>query len=194
MPTGYTAPIYEGKDLSMAQFLLRCARNFGALLRYRDEGLEQPIPEVIPLDDYYAKHVAALRAEIAAVEALSDADAVARAEEEQAEARRRWVDSQAKTRRMEAAYRRLIDDVEDWEPPTRDHVALKEFALEQLRMSRDGDCHDQDEPKAPSGPWRERTLAALHKDLAYALERAATAKACNEDANAWLRALRDSLR
>lgn len=37
MPTGYTSPLYEGKEISFEQFALRCARNFGALVMMRDE-------------------------------------------------------------------------------------------------------------------------------------------------------------
>jgi hypothetical protein len=32
MPTGYTAAIYEGKKVSGKDFLLTCARAFGALI------------------------------------------------------------------------------------------------------------------------------------------------------------------
>lgn len=45
MPTGYTSPLYEGKEISFEQFALRCARNFGALVMMREEPLDTPIPE-----------------------------------------------------------------------------------------------------------------------------------------------------
>lgn len=60
MPTGYTAPIYEGeKDFTFWKFAMRCARSFGACAGLRDE----PLDMVIDLDkhfkpsDYYKKEL-----------------------------------------------------------------------------------------------------------------------------------------
>ena len=44
MPTGYTAPIYEGeKDFDFNKFVMRCARNFGAMMEFRDEPLNSEV-------------------------------------------------------------------------------------------------------------------------------------------------------
>ena len=37
MPTGYTLDLYNGKDITFEEFVLKCARAFGALIDMRDE-------------------------------------------------------------------------------------------------------------------------------------------------------------
>lgn len=34
MPTGFTAPIYDGEDITFEQFANSCLRNFGIYLRF----------------------------------------------------------------------------------------------------------------------------------------------------------------
>lgn len=40
MPSGYTSDLYDGKDISFEQFVLRCARAFGPFIMQRDESLD----------------------------------------------------------------------------------------------------------------------------------------------------------
>lgn len=52
MPSGYTSDIYEGKDISGKDFILKCARAFGATIMMRDEPLDKEIPVFEP-STYY---------------------------------------------------------------------------------------------------------------------------------------------
>lgn len=58
MPTGFTAPIYDGEDITFEQFANSCLRNFGIYLRF---GGKYPnlsryeIPDKIYPSDYYKK-------------------------------------------------------------------------------------------------------------------------------------------
>ena len=58
MPTGYTAPIYEGEEnFTFKKFAMRCARNFGALIEMRGEPLDAEIDfdKCFQPSDYYKK-------------------------------------------------------------------------------------------------------------------------------------------
>jgi len=44
MPTGYTADLNDGKQVTFQEFTMKCARAFGALIEMRDDlgGLSSP--------------------------------------------------------------------------------------------------------------------------------------------------------
>lgn len=52
MPTGYTEIIERKPDLTLREFVLRCARAMGACVMQRDEGLDSP-PRIDPPDTHY---------------------------------------------------------------------------------------------------------------------------------------------
>jgi len=45
MPTGYTLDLYDGKNITFKEFVMKCAGAFGALISMKDESLDAPIPE-----------------------------------------------------------------------------------------------------------------------------------------------------
>ena len=58
MPTGYTADIYEGNDVSFRDFALKCARAFGACIEQRDDDANDK-PKLIEKtkDNYHIKRL-----------------------------------------------------------------------------------------------------------------------------------------
>ena len=57
MPTGYTLELYDGKDITFEEFVLKCARAFGALINMRDEPRDAPIPERFEPSYYHLKEL-----------------------------------------------------------------------------------------------------------------------------------------
>ena len=57
MPTGYTAKLME-QGQTFPEFIMSCARAFGALIMMRDDPANAPIPEKFEPSDY---HVRALK-------------------------------------------------------------------------------------------------------------------------------------
>jgi len=55
MPTGYSAPVLEGKIKTLPEFALLCARAFGACVNMRDDSMSADIPEEFPVSDYHSK-------------------------------------------------------------------------------------------------------------------------------------------
>lgn len=198
MPTGYTAPLYEGKEMTFEQFALRCARNFGALIRMRDEPFDAPIPEEFPVDEYYQKNYEQAKAAYEKFKQHPPTD------EELEEAYAKYVQKEtnhAKKANERAAFRRqryeaMLSKVMEWEPPTEEHVNLKNFMVEQLEDSIDFDCSECHPHITEKQKWMEyeRSGKFYEDNLRVSkdsLEKAT--KSCAER-NAWIKDLRDSLR
>lgn len=71
MPTGYTADLYDGKDVSFEGFALNCARAFGALVSLRDEP-DAEIPDEFKVDEYYVKKFEEAKEELEKAESMTD--------------------------------------------------------------------------------------------------------------------------
>ena len=52
MPTGYTSKVESGEITELKDYVLKCARNFGAFAHMRDKRLEKE-PEMREVDSYY---------------------------------------------------------------------------------------------------------------------------------------------
>jgi hypothetical protein len=198
MPTGYTDGVTE--ETTFREFALKCARAFGALIMMRDDPMDTPIPDEFSPSDYHLKAIEALLKEQDHITLCPTAEVAAILEKHNAEARERREASVAESDKTRAAYRRMIGLVEQWTPPTPDHVRMKEFMLEQLTESEKWDCHDGEWYsdcyrifEGTPDDWRKTRLANIERDLEYhrkhhqeELERARVR-------TAWVKALRESL-
>lgn len=66
MPTGFTAPIYDGEDITFEQFANSCLRNFGIYLRfggkYPNLSRYEILDKICP-SDYHKKRYEEAKAE-----------------------------------------------------------------------------------------------------------------------------------
>ena len=196
MPSGYTAPLYEGKDLTFREFVMRCARGMGALASMRDHSLDAEIPEKLVPDCYHEKQIGEWKAALGAAEAMTDAEADrAATEEHEAEVRLRK-ESAKRRRALRDCYERMLAQVEAWTPPTPDHVNLKQFMMAQLRESLRYDCCEFDWPapeRVTGAAFRQRQIDNARSEIARHEEELAKERWRCDQANAWLSALRASL-
>lgn len=131
MPTGYTAAIYEEKDVEFRDFALKCARAFGPLWGLRDTP-NAAIPESFDVPDYYLARVEKAEKELVAARNLSLEDAARQAKDlydERIEHARAGIERAERIRRN---YEDMLAQVEAWVPPTEEHQELKNFMKEQL--------------------------------------------------------------
>lgn len=195
MPTGYTSDIYEDKEVTLRDFILRCARGMGALVMMRDDPLDAPIREFEP-SDYHAKAIAATRARL---DALADmrADEIERqAEGAHAKAFDLWRQRRDERLVLRDRYEAMLNEVKAWQPPTPDHEGLRKFMVEQLEESIRFDCSSKfDEPpvREPTGAWFTQQVQKAQHDLDYHVEENAKEVARTAERNAWVRALKESL-
>lgn len=146
MPTGYTADLYDGKDVSLRDFVLRCSRAMGAAVMLRDHDPRVvPTPENIsPGVSYTARRLAEAKGELEKWKNLVGPGLLAETESFNAKQREARKEDEAKRQRIANAYTSMIEQVEAWDPPTPDHEPLKEFMLEQLRHSLKFDASPTD--------------------------------------------------
>lgn len=198
MPTGYTSTLYEGKSQTFEEFVMDCARAFGALYALRDSR-DAEIPAIFePNTDYYDKRLDEARRKIADLDAMSPETAAQQAQNDFDQA---MLEHQAAKRNRAARrerYEAMLDAVNAWEPPTLDHVGLKEFMQQQLTESIRADTTEQYGGLVPSllGPdeWMQREREHYRRDLEYYSKERALEVDRARNRTAWVKTLRESLR
>lgn len=197
MPTGYTADLAD-KPFTLRQFVMRCARAMGACISMRDEPFDMPIPDRFETSQYHATRATESRAELARVMAMDDVarERMAGCAFDQAETQRVMsIEKRVKTRN---AYNAMLAEVVKWEPPSDDHVGLKDFMLEQLQSSIKWDTdpkYDRTEPceRLTGAAWAAAKIASLEAEIKRCDEAQAEEDQRVAGRNAWVAALRDSL-
>lgn len=195
MPTGYTSQIAEGQKFR--DFVLGCARAFGACITLRDDPLGTPIPEEFKPFKYYEERVENAKAELARVSAMSSEDFARALNDEAARARAnnavRREQHDTTLARLEAMRLAVVR----WKPPTDEHEHLKTFMLEQIAQTIQFDCG--------GGPYQEPewNMTVLeyenHRRMAAILGLEGAKKDLEEEQElcrkrtAWVKALRESL-
>lgn len=198
MPTAYTSKIYNDEELSLKDFILLCARQFGACITMRDEPLSTPIPEQFEPSDYHVKQIERIEKEL---QKLNDNP---RTDEEWGELYQKAYDKafleHQETEKYIAAlklrYENMIEKVSNWVPPTKDHANLKDFALKQLEDSMRHDTMFHPFEFTRKEKWIDIQSSGqyLRENLAY--HKAAHEKEIQtcEKRNLWIKQLRDSLK
>lgn len=199
MPTGYTADLTE--QTTFADFATRCARAFGALIMMRDSPMDAPIPDEFKPDGYYLKSLDDAKSRLAQLQAMSAKEIATDLEKhnaDNAKSRARCVNSCSGTRR---SYERMIGLVEAWQPPSRDHVGMKEFMLDQLRQSLKFDCHDEKfaeecYPAFTGTPqqWHARSVASAAENVSRSQQSWDEEQERARTRTQWVRQLRESLK
>lgn len=195
MPTGYTAKLNEGEQ-SFTEFVLTCARNFGALITMREDSLEAPIPDAFVPSAYHAEALDKERAEFARITALSSEECEQATSAEHGRQLAEWRGCKANQEAIADRYRRMIEQVNAWAPPTPDHVGLRDFMIQQLQDSLKWDCgYEMEEPQQKTGAqWQADRIATISHSIAYHQKGHADEVARVAARNAWVAALRSSLK
>jgi hypothetical protein len=194
MPTGYTAVIEERDDVTFEEFTMRCARAFGACISMKEDSLNAEIPKELVPSDYHIKEVERIESERQKMFTTEEAEAHAQADYEK---QKEFADSYLKKEKWNAAkYKKLLAKVRAWEPPTPDHVGLKEFMIDQIRISMPKEPYGEylTKPTKLTGvQWLENRNIQLRKGLEYHKKK--YAEECERTAgrNLWLKQLRKSL-
>lgn len=200
MPTGYTSNIYNNKNVTFDDFVLQCARAFGACIMQRDDSMSDPPKkqevDTYHLDRYHAaveklevflkipkkKKIAELKLEIARKNKEIAANNIKRKKETDA----------LKTRYLE-----MLQKVIQWTPPTPDHEGLKKFMIEQLNSSIEFDCSysytEQLINESPS-QYYDTLVSRMKKDITYHEEGYAAEVKCVNSRNKWIDNLYNSLK
>lgn len=196
MPTGYTADIKDG--ISFEQFVMNCAKAFGACISMRDLPSDTPIPEEFEPSSYHADKLASAREELVAYENMFEEEAVLkcmleyRADEDN---RRRRL--QENLNQLES-YRRMLTHVQAWVVPSADHQGLKDFMVKQIEESIKWDDStkylSEPTPMIDVTDWLEAKKAKALNDIEYHKEEYAKELKKTAERNLWVSQLRESLK
>ena len=189
MPTGYAAPVQKG-ETTFNEFVMNCARAFGACITLRDSNA--PIPEEFEASNYHVKEHAEA---VATLDKLKDIDADAKALEAYAEEMTIYNERVARMDVEKRRYSDMLQEVKDWTPPTSDHTKLKEFMIQQLTDSRSSDCYNIDPPKQQTGTeWLIDYTKKLTRDVNYHLKEMVKEQERVNGRSQWVKDLRGSLK
>lgn len=146
MPSAYTAILGETEDMKLKDFAMLCARNFGALMCMRDEPLSAPIPERFEPEPYFKESLDKAQKDYDDFIALSDEEKVAYLERQYSEMVESNIKDHEKSNKKKDVLRRrynaMLLKVVKWNPPTPEHVNLKEFMIKQIHDSIKWDCSE----------------------------------------------------
>jgi hypothetical protein len=193
MPTGYTAPIGEGQ--SFPDFVMSCARAFGALVTMRDEPSDAVIPDEFVPTDHHVKNIKRLKSKLASIEKLTQ-------EEVREAAHLEFVDTvhqrdawRTEKMMLRDKYEEMLEKVNAWTPPSNDHYGLKRFMIQQIEESIRHDCWEYDDELVEDPPdvWLSKKKEAIHKSIAYHEKEDREERERVAGRNRWVRELRWSL-
>lgn len=192
MPTGYTAKIKEGQTFN--EFILGCARAFGALIEMRDEPGDAVIPESFAPSNYHNDKRKLAEVELIEIRNMSAEEVKKAAKLAYLDAKEDY-DSRARERNeLKKRYAAMLVEVTKWEPPTPDHQGLKEFMVQQLSESIKFDCYEYEPPIEQSADdWYKDRLSASERSVAYHREEYRKEIERAGSRSEWLKKLRDSL-
>lgn len=193
MPTGYTADIYDGKDVSFSDFALKCARAFGACIEQRDDDLNDK-PKLIEKtkDSYSLKRLEEAKKWKKPTKAEFDVYVKL-----QTAYYNEKIDKQNK---LKASYQKMLDKANAWTPPTKEHEGLKKFMIEQLNSSIEFDCgfeYYQRElnniKQLTYNQYVKNMRASNKRDIEYHTNELKKDNERTDNRNAWISALYKSL-
>lgn len=196
MPTGYTAVIKDGTTFE--QFALTCARAFGACISMRDLPNDAPFPESFEPDAFHEKALAAAREELRKWEALDIKEAGEQCDLEYHNAEADRVRRLAENKATLERYRTHLVRVRAWEPPSAEHIGLRDFMAQQLEDSIKWDDSTEylskPTPVQTAVEWLEAKKAKALADIRRHTEKHKEELERTAQRNEWVRTLRESLK
>lgn len=195
MPTGYTAALYEGKDVSFQEFAQTCLSAF--VFANADGTFTKNIDEQI---QYIKNIINKNNEDIQKLLTLSDEDLDVLAQEEYDAEKTNLENSLSKVKSIKDRYENMLVEVEKWEPPTSNHVDFKNFMIDQLKNSIEFDCKvDYYEERLrnirrlSSDEYRESTLDERYNSTKFFMNELQDVSSKTRENNVWVSDVLDSL-
>ena len=169
MPTGYTYQVTED-NYSFEDFVWNCAKAFGAFIHMRDEPNSAKI--IMPKESfYYQDQLDEARLELERAESMTLDEAAlerdAYYEKTKASNKKAMEKQHEEFKKLHAMQLKVLS----WEPPTDDHVELRNFMLQQLEETIKYDCDFSYyekvllEPKQSVQDWLDNYRIQAQRDV-----------------------------
>jgi len=135
MPTGYTYALLEAPDMPFKDFAWTCARAFGAFIEQKDDAMKSPPNLEETASSYHSESAKRSRKELDRLKKLNVQKRLCWAENQLREALDLGYESLVNDLLQNRTINCMLKKVDAWVPPTDDHINLKAFMQEQLKMS-----------------------------------------------------------
>ena len=194
MPTSYTEKIKDG--MSFRDFVMRCAKGFGALIEMREDSLDVEVPEKFKYSSYHLEKLRKREKRLKQLESMSLEEAYKKSKEEYRGEIERETLYVEETNRLRKLYNDMLFKVKAWRVPSKDHRRLKEFMIEQIEDSIKWDCHKSkiNNIRELSGEeWLDRNIKNTVNDIKYHKEEYLKEIIKVDKRNLWIMQLRESL-
>lgn len=196
MPTGYTAALHDGKDITFTQFALTCVRAMGVTIMQRDDPLDSPLETEREPSPFTRDRLIELKAKLAEQKARSLKDWAADERENRQNVNAAVAASIQIAAERLARYKEMLGHVEAWTPPTEEHENFKKFMTDQLTESIKFDCdtrYQKTQERRSAEEFRDVTIAETERTVAYYEEEWAKEQERTESRNKWIRDFLESL-
>jgi hypothetical protein len=156
MATGYTYMIIKDKkEPTFQEFAFKCMQAFSWVFRDNNLTIEEVIAkegnlEKMTDDNYYSNELKATQKELKKLLKMTDKQFANLVDKEYKQKIKVYNEKMAEQTENIRRLNVKIKEVEAWNPPTENHVAIKEFMLEQLKMTIDSETYDINKPIAIS--------------------------------------------
>ena len=188
MPTGYTQQIIDGKVKTPKEFLHLCLRNFGICISMRDEPLnsQEDYTESIKkyyqdTIGYYSKKLENANKEYTRILNLSDDDLYEMYVEKFTNDRDYYQKITDGINKQNVQYQSFYDAIENWDC-SEEFSNIKEFALNQINISKENENYYKDELSKKmltkeefiadsKYKYKENLLKSAEQDVNYNQER-----------------------
>jgi hypothetical protein len=198
MPSGYTSTLAD-QEQSFREFVLHCARAFGACIHQRDDP-GNDLPKLLEEDTYHLDEYNKALLKYKNFSEQTVGQWKQRFTQEKKDRIKRSQDRIKKNAKQIARYKLMLDKVKKWKEPSPLHQGLKDFMVEQLTQSIewDTDKYAADELKSAKKltfePWKKEIIDSLKGSMDYHFEYIEKEKTKVVKANQWISALYDSLK
>jgi len=199
MPTGYTSKIYDGTEkYDWKDFIITCARAFGATVEMRDEPLDVKIPDEFTPNTYYKDSLKKSQDKLEYYKNMTLEIADKLAQKEYEHEIKSDIKYSKKQEELRQRYQEVKNDIDKWNPPTIEHNGLKEFAIKQLNESINWDCcgsyKNDNVVKKSAQEYIDYHIKDCLKDIEnYTKKWNEEVERCKEG-SLWVRQLKDSLK
>lgn len=202
MPTEYTAAIEKG--ISFENFALSCARAFGACINLRDED-ESILPTVENIqfkrDDYHQEQIQEAESDLMFYQNLGDDDWSEKFTKYVWSERDHCKKQISERNELREKYQNMLSKVEDWIPPSSQHIEFKDFMKSQIEGSIKFDTDTSyyesrlNELKELSlSEYKKQVIARLQDDIDYHRKTLTEDNKRNDSRVQWLQQLLNSLK
>lgn len=200
--TGYTAQIENGNITTGKDFLKLCTRAFGIAMDMREKHLSVPTPTQFEPDPYYKqKYDKAVEVRDKWRQMTFDETKQEMIEKYNAEITQAKK-SLEKYKLEDEKYKKVRNEIKEWNPPTDEHKALKNFALEQIDLSMNTDLYKYLEMElnkkldiSDDAVWKyiNDMNASCEKNVGEAYEQWQKDLKITAEKNTWMRQFLESL-